>query len=70
MPPWLDMVLKKNHILSRLKPARTNPMVAFARARMNERQDVGGEAKLLVNNRDFLSRFIEAKAKEGGVPEW
>ena len=68
--PWLDMLLKKNPILSRLQPARTNPMVAFARARMSERQNAEVEAKLPLNNRDFLSRFIEAEAKEGDVPKW
>lgn len=68
--PWLDKFLKKNPLLSRLQPARTNPIVAFARARMSERQDAEGEAKLPLNNRDFLSRFIEAEAKERDVPDW
>jgi len=68
--PWLDILLKKNPIWSRLQPARTNPMVAFARQRMSERKDAAEEAKLPLNNRDFLSRFIEAAAKEEHVPEW
>lgn len=45
-------------------------MVAFARARMSERRDAEEEAKLPLNNRDFLSRFIEAQAKEKILPEW
>ena len=68
--PWLDKFLKKNPILSRLQPAKSNPMVAFARARMSERRDAEEEAKLPLNNRDFLSRFIEAQAKEKILPEW
>jgi len=68
--PWLDILLKKNPIWSRLQPARTNPMVAFARQRMSERKNAAEEAKLPLNNRDFLSRFIEAAAKEEQVPEW
>jgi len=39
-------------------------MVAFARHRMSERKNAAEEAKLPLNNRDFLSRFIEAAAKE------
>ena len=68
--PWLDVWLKKNPVLSRLQPARTNPMVAFARDRMSERKDAEKEAKLPDNRRDFLSRFIEAKAKHAETPEW
>ena len=45
-------------------------MVAFARDRMNERKDAQEEAKIPLNSRDFLSRFIEAEAKEKDVPPW
>ncbi|KAL6719411.1 hypothetical protein ACLMJK_003651 [Lecanora helva] len=68
--PWLDNLLKKNPVLSRLQPERTNPMVSFARERMSERQNAEEEAKLPLNNRDFLSRFIEAEAKEKDLPPW
>jgi len=68
--PWLDILLKKTPIGSRLQPARTNPMVAFARQGMSERKDAAEEAKLLLNNRDFLSRFIEGAAKEELLSEW
>ena len=45
-------------------------MVAFARDRMSERKDAEEEAKIQLNSRDLLSKFIEAKAKERDVLPW
>lgn len=45
-------------------------MVSFATARASEIQDALQLQELEVNNRGFLSRFIEAKSKAEGLPNW
>ena len=73
--PWLDYIWVKNPILQRLRKAKINPIVAFARARRAEREkevakslEAGetGEAK----NKDFLTRFMEVESKDPATPPW
>lgn len=68
--PWLDGLWNKNPVLARLWPSSTSPIVRFATARASERRDDFQPQEHDVNNRDFLSRFIEAKAKDDQVPDW
>ncbi|KAL9610444.1 MAG: hypothetical protein Q9167_004842 [Letrouitia subvulpina] len=65
--PWLDKVLNKNPIRL-LWPPSTSPIVKFANARAKERQEATEDYEK--NNRDFLSRFIEAKARDDQAPDW
>lgn len=59
--PWLDYLWKRNPLI----PAGTirNPLVEFGVARINERLQLTDEERQKINSSDFLSRFIEAKAK-------
>ncbi|MCJ1257609.1 hypothetical protein MMC24_005435 [Lignoscripta atroalba] len=71
--PWLDSLWTKNPIFSRLRPSSTNSIVAFTLARMAEKQEVlqkPSEEQPQANSRDFLSRFMEAKAKDPSSPPW
>ena len=67
--PWLDRFWKKNTVLSYLRPQPTNPGVTFAMERIAERRGQDPKEERL-NRRDFLSRFIEAKAKDPQLPDW
>lgn len=73
--PWLEKLWIKNTTVNRMLPARTAPVISFALARAAER--VGEEGKFtgeepshLINSRDFLSRFLEAKQKDPTIPDW
>ena len=66
--PWADKLWNKNPIRQFLFPPPTSPIVKFAKARAQERQESGDDIEK--NNRDFLSRFIEAKSKDTQAPEW
>jgi cytochrome P450 len=72
---WLDKVWTKNPFVSKMLPAKTSPVVAFAIARARERTEKTGypgeeKSATLQNSRDFMSRFIEARAKDPSIPEW
>ncbi|KAF7183368.1 hypothetical protein CNMCM7691_003567 [Aspergillus felis] len=71
--PWIDELWVKNPWISRMRKASWSAMGDFAVTRQNERMNLmnnpSGEAKNL-NDRDFLSRFIEAMAKDKSVPQW
>ncbi|KAL8829343.1 MAG: hypothetical protein Q9191_002072 [Dirinaria sp. TL-2023a] len=69
--PWLDLVWTKNPIKQRLRRAKPNPIVAFATARAQERQsqmEKAPSAKQAVENKDFLSRFLEVIQKDKQIP--
>jgi hypothetical protein len=70
--PWIDKFWNKNPILTYFWPSTASPILSFAMTRARERQAVekDWDASVEVNNRDFLSRFIEAQAKDPGVPNW
>lgn len=72
--PWLNYLRAKNPITQRLKTPKTNPIVAFTLERIRER-DALPKASLThkedQNDKDFLSRFLEAEAKEKtNIPPW
>ena len=67
---WVDKFWNKNRILAWLWPPPTSPIVRFATERANERKAKSPVEDSELNNRDFLSRFIEAKSKDDKVPDW
>ena len=71
--PSLDYIWHKNPIRLRLQPdSVTSPIVAFALARAQERQGSGkvADGSKEMNNRDFLSRFLEVLEKDPTIPRW
>ena len=72
--PWLNYLRAKNPITQRLKKPKPNPIVAFTIDRIRERATLSKNAlaeKGIQNDRDFLSRFLEAEAKEKAlIPPW
>ena len=75
--PWFDYVWTKNPVLQRLRVTKTNPIVAFARARRQERElecDIRDPVSGLGNeegkNRDFLTRFMDVESKNPATPPW
>jgi hypothetical protein len=65
--PWIDTFLRINPLLSKLRPQPVSPIVKFSIARMQERKARSdGEA----NDRDLLSRFLDAQANTPGLPPW
>ncbi|KKY30492.1 putative pisatin demethylase [Diaporthe ampelina] len=75
--PWIEKFWAKNPIVSRLSPTKTAPLITFALARARERTsatadgDKSSDASSQYNSRDFISRFLEARAKDPArIPEW
>ena len=75
--PWLDYIWVKNPILQRLRKAKINPIVTFARTRRAEHEkevansfDIADENAEANNNRDFLTRFMEVERKDSATPAW
>ena len=75
--PWLDYIWVKNPILQRLRKAKINPIVAFARTRRAEHEkevansfDIADENAEANKNRDFLTRFMEVERKDSATPAW
>ena len=67
---WVDKLWNKNRMLAWLWPPPTSPIVRFATERADERKAKSPMEDSDLNNRDFLSRFIEAKSKDDKVPDW
>ena len=68
--PWVDKLLDKNRLLAWIWPPPTSPIVRFATERAEERKQKSPSENEELNNRDFLSRFIEAKSKDEKTPSW
>lgn len=73
--PWLDSLWVKNPWISMLRKPSWTPMGDFAMARQKERMSLMNSDYVLsekekANPRDFLSRFIEALAKDKNIPQW
>lgn len=50
-----------------------NPIAGFGLARIAERKsapDTSDDKESSTNSRDFLSRFLEAQAKDKSIPPW
>ena len=68
--PWVDKLWNKNRVLAWFWPPPTSAIVRFATERAGERSNKSPLEDSDLNNRDFLSRFIEAKSKDDKIPEW
>ncbi|KAK4498262.1 hypothetical protein PRZ48_010919 [Zasmidium cellare] len=66
----VDRIWTKNKLVSMLKPANYSPMVDFAMTRQKERLEKNEVADDDVNDKDFLSRFIQAMKKDPSIPQW
>ncbi|KAK0739378.1 cytochrome P450 [Apiosordaria backusii] len=69
--PWLDYIWAKNPLLRFLSES-SSPIVAFALARARERANISEVEKTATchNTKDFMARFLEAKAKNPAIPDW
>ena len=70
--PWIDTHLQLSPILSRLFKQPDSPMMTFQFARIAERQAQleKPQGSSSINNRDFLSLFMEAQANDPSLPPW
>ncbi|KAK4464769.1 cytochrome P450 [Cladorrhinum samala] len=70
--PWLDKLWVKNSLVRRLLPESTSPVVTFALERARERTNIFdvGKSAAKHNSKDFMSRFLEARANNPEIPEW
>ena len=69
--PWLGPVWTNNPLQQYLRGSGKSPGIAFAQARIQERKDVErekGKDDADVNDRDFLSRFMELEAEDPTIP--
>jgi len=69
--PWLESIYTNNPLQRWLRGGGTSPGVRFAQKRIAERRAIAkGDLKKewTVNNRDFLSRFMEIEANESVSP--
>ncbi|KAI9645309.1 hypothetical protein NHQ30_006045 [Ciborinia camelliae] len=66
--PWIDTFLRINPLLSKLRPQPVSPIAKFSMARIQERKIRGEQGTSEVNDRDLLSRFLEAQAQNPGTP--
>lgn len=68
--PWIDALIKSNPVVAYFWPPTSSPMLKFGAAKIQERQaaEKSWEEASELNNRDFLSRFVEAQVKTGAPP--
>lgn len=64
---WLDYVWRDNPLVP--VSTKKNPLVEFAIARIMERMSLTEDEKRNLGRRDFLSCFIEEKAKDKTLPD-
>lgn len=69
--PWLDFLLAKNSIVNYLWP-ESSYVVKFAVDRIQERTGSYGKHQNAgeKQQRDFLSRFLDAQYDGQNVPDW
>ncbi|KAJ0414361.1 putative benzoate 4-monooxygenase cytochrome P450 [Aspergillus carlsbadensis] len=68
--PWLDYLFFKNPILHKVKKGKASPVVTFAMARANERlEELENKQGTTIQDRDFLSGFINALSKDPTIPK-
>ncbi|KAK4225578.1 cytochrome P450 [Podospora fimiseda] len=70
--PWIDKLWVKNPYIQRFFPEATSPVVAFALERARERTNIFDMEKggTKYNSKDFMSRFLDARANNPEIPEW
>jgi len=69
--PWLEKFWTNNPIQRYMRGGGVSPGAAFAMARVEERRQLERTTQKNdwhINNRDFLSRFLEIEAKDKSVP--
>jgi hypothetical protein len=68
--PWLDYLFFKNPILHKVRKEKASPVVTFSMARANERlEELEKNKGTTIKDRDFLSGFINAMAKDPSIPK-
>ncbi|CAG8940296.1 unnamed protein product [Penicillium salamii] len=65
--PWLDYLFIKNPLRRFFWGGSTGAVARFARARLDERLNMKDKASLGCTPKDFLTRFLEAKADHPGI---
>nr|Q0CRQ3.2 RecName: Full=Cytochrome P450 monooxygenase ATEG_03631; AltName: Full=Azasperpyranone A biosynthesis cluster A protein ATEG_03631 [Aspergillus terreus NIH2624] len=71
--PWLDKLWTNNPIQRWRRGGGASPGAAFAMARVEERRELQrttNKNDWHFNTRDFLSRFMEAEAKDPSIPPY
>ena len=70
--PWIDTRLRLGPILSWVFKQPNSPQMEFQFKRMGERQALAENHQEGpgVNERDLLSRFMEAQASDSTLPPW
>lgn len=70
--PWLDSIWTNNPLQRYLRESSRSPGLKFAMSRIQEREDLqrgSDQNDWEVNDRDFLSRFMELQAKDKNIPK-
>ncbi|MCJ1393736.1 hypothetical protein MMC18_006612 [Xylographa bjoerkii] len=70
--PWIDTKLQYRPIMSRIFQQPNSPQMDFQFARMAERQAMAAKPqhRESLNERDLLSRFMEAQMGDPTLPPW
>ncbi|RAO66022.1 uncharacterized protein BHQ10_002034 [Talaromyces amestolkiae] len=72
--PWLDKFWDKSPLINTLFPAKSSPIAAFAMnltgKRLGELSASENNEKEATKKSDFLSKFLEIKAKHKDLPDW
>jgi hypothetical protein len=73
--PWFDKLWYKNSFVAMWKPQTGNPVLKVVADRINERQqkirdDTKDEEDEQINDKDFLSRFLNIQSTNSSVPPW
>lgn len=71
--PWLEKFWTNNPIQRYLRWGGVSPGAAFAMARVQERRELQRTTQKNdwhINDRDFLSRFMEIESNDKSIPPW
>jgi hypothetical protein len=73
--PWFDKLWYKNSFVAMWKPQTGSPVLKVVADRINERQqkirdDTKDEEDEQINDKDFLSRFLNIQSTNSSVPPW
>lgn len=73
--PWVDKLWHKNSFVAMWKQQTGSPILKVVADRINERQqkvedDTKAKKNKEINDRDFLSRFLDIQSTNPSVPPW
>ncbi len=74
--PWFDKLWHKTPIIARWKRQSGSPILKVVADRTNERRQkieyekTSADKSEQINDRDFLSRFLEIQSTNESVPPW